>query len=238
MPKHNNPVPDAHFHKQWQRRVKTWFDQAPKAAKRKARRVEKAKKRFPRPAAGPLRPIVQCPSFRYNTRARLGRGFSLEELGAAKLNRHYARTIGIAVDHRRRNRSEEAFERNVSRLNEYKSKLVLYPLRAAKPRKGEATLEAWKSVKQVAGPVLGHVPFKASTDFESRPITEEEKAFRAFRTLRKARKEALLAVKIARNKEKKEAARAVKKDKAPKKAPAKKPAAGGAAKKPAPAKKS
>lgn len=27
MVKHNNVVPNGHFHKKWQRRVRTWFDQ-------------------------------------------------------------------------------------------------------------------------------------------------------------------------------------------------------------------
>lgn len=35
---------------------------------------------FPRPAAGVLKPIVQCNSIKYNTKQRLGRGFTLEEL--------------------------------------------------------------------------------------------------------------------------------------------------------------
>ncbi len=52
------------------------------------------------------------------------------ELKAAGLSAPYARSIGIAVDHRRKNHSEESLQRNVKRLNEYKSKLVLYPLKA------------------------------------------------------------------------------------------------------------
>lgn len=27
MVKHNNVIPNGHFHKDWQRRIKTWFDQ-------------------------------------------------------------------------------------------------------------------------------------------------------------------------------------------------------------------
>jgi hypothetical protein len=27
MVKHNNVIPNAHFHKEWKNRVKTWFDQ-------------------------------------------------------------------------------------------------------------------------------------------------------------------------------------------------------------------
>lgn len=35
---------------------------------------------FPRPAAGPLRPVVQAMTIKYNTKTRFGRGFTLEEL--------------------------------------------------------------------------------------------------------------------------------------------------------------
>eukprot|EP00755_Sulcionema_specki_P000256 Sspe_Gene.3062::Locus_1011_Transcript_69_72_Confidence_0.016_Length_1437::g.3062::m.3062/K02873/RP-L13e, RPL13; large subunit ribosomal protein L13e len=41
-------------------------------------------------------------------KARQGRGFTLDELKAAGLNAKYARTVGIAVDHRRKSHSEEA----------------------------------------------------------------------------------------------------------------------------------
>ena len=80
MGKGNNMIPNGHFHKDWDTRVKTWFNQPAKKLKRKARRVEKAKRIFPRPAAGPIRPVVRCPTFRYNIRVRAGRGFTLEEL--------------------------------------------------------------------------------------------------------------------------------------------------------------
>ena len=35
---------------------------------------------FPRPTAGPLRPIVHGQTLKYNMKVRAGRGFSLEEL--------------------------------------------------------------------------------------------------------------------------------------------------------------
>ena len=47
----------------------------------------------------------------------------------AGIKPQYARTIGIAVDKRRRNRSQEGLSRNVSRLKKYMSSLVLFPLR-------------------------------------------------------------------------------------------------------------
>jgi hypothetical protein len=43
-------------------------------------RQKKAVKIFPRPTAGPLRPIVQCQTLKYNMKSRAGRGFTLEEL--------------------------------------------------------------------------------------------------------------------------------------------------------------
>jgi hypothetical protein len=45
-----------------------------------AARAEKAKALFPRPAAGPLRPVVRGQTIKYNSKQKLGRGFSLEEL--------------------------------------------------------------------------------------------------------------------------------------------------------------
>ena len=51
----------------------------------------------------------------------------MEELEAAGLKYRYAMSIGIAVDKRRRNKSEESMTVNVTRLNEYKSKVVLLP---------------------------------------------------------------------------------------------------------------
>jgi len=71
-----------------------------------------------RPANGALRPLVQCPMVRYNSRRRLGRGSTLKEIKEADMPQKLARTVGVAVDHRRRNRSVEGFQRNVQRLRE------------------------------------------------------------------------------------------------------------------------
>ena len=78
--KHNNQLPNAHFKKDWDRRVKTWFDQAGQKRRRRLLRKEKAAAIAPRPAAGLLRPIVRCPTNKYNMKTRLGRGFTLKEL--------------------------------------------------------------------------------------------------------------------------------------------------------------
>ena len=78
--KHNNQLPNAHFHKHWQRRVKTWFDQPGKKVARRQARLAKAQRIAPRPVDGLLRPAVRCQTVRYNTKVRAGRGFTLDEL--------------------------------------------------------------------------------------------------------------------------------------------------------------
>lgn len=76
----NRVIPNAHFKKHWQRYVKTWFNQPAKKKKRRVKRLKKAARLAPRPGKGPLRPIVHCPTRRYNMRVRAGKGFTLEEL--------------------------------------------------------------------------------------------------------------------------------------------------------------
>lgn len=83
-PKRNNIVPNGHFHKDWQRMVKTWFNQPMRKKRRSNARAKKAAAIAPRPVAGLLRPVVRCPTFKYNTKVRLGRGFTLEELKVCK----------------------------------------------------------------------------------------------------------------------------------------------------------
>lgn len=43
-------------------------------------RQKKAVAVFPRPTAGPLRPVVHSQTLKYNAKIRAGRGFTLEEL--------------------------------------------------------------------------------------------------------------------------------------------------------------
>ncbi|VDM73045.1 unnamed protein product [Strongylus vulgaris] len=61
-----------------------------------------------------IRSVVRCPTQRFNRKVRLGRGFTLEELKAVGIGKREARTIGIAVDYRRTNRSLEGLK--VSKL--------------------------------------------------------------------------------------------------------------------------
>ena len=190
MVKHNNIVPNVHLHKDWKNRVKTWFNQPGRKQTRRRNRAEKAAAIFPRPLQK-LRPIVQCPTVRYNAKSRLGRGFTLAELKAAALTPTYAQTVGIRVDYRRVNRSEESLARNVARLNEYKNKLVLFPRNAKKPKATDASAEDLAKATQQRGTLL---PIKAPrARSEKRAITAEEKKKSAFQTLRVARSNRRLA---------------------------------------------
>merc|ERR550514_1504980 len=107
--------------------IKPWHSQAARKKRRANTRKVKAAKIAPRPAAGFLRPVVHPPTQRYNMKLRLGRGFTIEELKEAKIPKKVAKTIGIAVDHRRRNRCQESLQANVDRLKLYKSKLLIFP---------------------------------------------------------------------------------------------------------------
>ena len=77
--KHNNQLPNGHFHKDWQSRVKTWFDQPGRKKRRRIARTKKAVRIAPRPVEL-LRPAIKCPTIKYNTKLRTGRGFTLDEL--------------------------------------------------------------------------------------------------------------------------------------------------------------
>ena len=122
---------------------------------------------------------------------RYGRGFTLAELKGAKLTAAWARTVGISVDHRRTSTSEEMLQMNVARLNTYKSKLIVFPRRENKPKKGEindATAEQLKSAAaahQVTGITMPIV--KKVNEVEFAAITEADKKKKVYHTLRTIR---------------------------------------------------
>merc|ERR1712234_14890 len=138
----------------------------------------------PRPTSN-LRPVVACPTLKYNIKQRAGRGFTLEEVKAAGLSKSQARTIGIAVDHRRRNKSIESLQLNSQRLKEYQSKLILFPLNAKKPKKGDATPEEITKATQLAGKLMPVKP--AVKRLRAQAITDDMKNFKAFQAIRQAR---------------------------------------------------
>merc|ERR550532_289854 len=145
--KHNQQLCNAHFRKDWKKHIQTWFDQPANKQRRRNNRIAKAKKVAPRPV-NLLRPAVRCPTVKYNMRVRAGRGFTLAELKKAKISVKFARGLGVAVDRRRTNRSEESFQANVQRLKLYKSKLVVFPRKTTRKR-GDSSAEKCADAVQV-----------------------------------------------------------------------------------------
>ncbi|PWY99448.1 putative ribosomal protein L13B [Testicularia cyperi] len=181
--KHNNVLHNNHFRKDWQRRVKVWFDQPGAKKRRRTAREAKAAKLGLRPVQ-PLRPAVRCPTLRYNTKIRSGKGFTHEEVKAAGLGKKYARSVGIPVDHRRRNKSEESLKLNVERIKAYQARLVVIPAKTKKNKDKKVDLSGVTAARQVQS----LLPLPASFEAEQpRAITEDEKSFAAFETLRVTR---------------------------------------------------
>lgn len=183
--RHNNVLPANHFRKDWQRRVKTWFNQPGRKLRRRNARQAKAALLGVRPLK-PLRPAVRAPTVRYNTKLREGRGFTLAELKEAGISRKAARGVGIVVDHRRRNLSAEGKALNVERLKAYKARLVVFPRNAKKPSKADSTGD-----DLTAATTRAALPLPSGSTHEApRKITAEEREFKAYRALREARSEA------------------------------------------------
>ncbi|KAI0304816.1 ribosomal protein L13e [Russula brevipes] len=181
----NNALHANHFRKDWQRHVKTWFDQPGRKLRRRNARKAKASALGVRPLTL-LRPAVRGQTVRYNAKIREGRGFSLGELKEAGVSRKTALGLGIVVDHRRRNLSVEGKTINVERLKAYKERLVVFPRKARKPKKGDSSPDDLK-----APTTRLTLPLPASSvPEEPRKITQEERQFNAYKTLRNNRAEA------------------------------------------------
>ncbi|KAJ2453655.1 60S ribosomal protein L13 [Coemansia sp. RSA 2336] len=182
MQMQNKQLPNVHLRKEWDLRVRTWFNQPGRKLRRRNARVAKAAKIAPRPLEL-LRPAVHCPTVKYNRKTRVGRGFTLDELKAAGISAKYAATIGIAVDYRRKNRSEESLAVNTQRIKDYLAQLIVLPTQA-KQRTAEQK-QAYQAAVQVPGQV---VPLPAAATAEApRTVTAEEKQTQAYVTLRMAR---------------------------------------------------
>lgn len=126
---------------------------------------------------------------------------------AAGIPRLLAPTIGIAVDGRRQNLSEESLAANVARLKAYKERLILFPRKSNKVKKGDNPTDLSK-VKTAAtlaevSPIVHTAT--ALTEIKKSDIPKPIEGG-AFRKLRIARSDArLVGVRDKRAKEKAEA---------------------------------
>uniref|UniRef100_A0A4W2I124 Large ribosomal subunit protein eL13 n=1 Tax=Bos indicus x Bos taurus TaxID=30522 RepID=A0A4W2I124_BOBOX len=171
VPSRNGMILKPHFHKDWQRRLATWFNQP--AGKIHRRKTQQAKARCiaPRPTSSPLRPVVRCPTFRYHTKV-------------AGIHKKVARTIGISVDPRRWNKCTESLQANMQRLKEYRSKLILFPRKPSASKKGDSSAEELKLATHLTGPVM---PIRKVYKKEKARVITEEENFKTFASLRMAR---------------------------------------------------
>ncbi|CAD6506370.1 BgTH12-07296 [Blumeria graminis f. sp. triticale] len=190
--KHNQQIPHNHFRKDWQRRVRVHFDQPGRKLRRRNARQAKAAVVAPRPI-DKLRPIVRCPTIKYNRRVRAGRGFSIAELKEAGIPRKLAPTIGISVDPRRQNLSQESLAINVERLKTYQSRMILFPRKTSKPKKGDASQEEINSAKNTVSNLRTSIPITTVSGGVSeikKSEMPEPVEGGAYRKLRDARSEA------------------------------------------------
>lgn len=115
----------------------------------------------------------------------------MAELKGAGLTAKYARTVGIAVDTRRTNKSMESLNLNIARLNEYKNSLVVFPKRRGAVKSGDSGKDATKEATQFVGAVL---PLeKKDEGIVMEEVTDEMKATKAYTTMRLAKKETKVA---------------------------------------------
>lgn len=110
-------------------------------------------------------------------------------MAKAKIAPQFAKTVGIAVDTRRFDTSEEAMQLNVQRLETYKSKLILFPRRADKPKKGDihdSTADKLKSAEAGKQNTGKHVLAKPKTKVRQTPlkITKEMRDVKIFKKIR------------------------------------------------------
>ena len=135
----------------------------------------------------------------------------------AGIPRKLAPTVGIAVDTRRQNLSEESLKANVERLKAYKGRLILFPRKSKSPKAGEASAQDAKSAKEAGhGP---HVqlsnkafPISNAVQIQEGKVSDFPSEKAAFRKLREARSEArLVGKREKRAKAKEEEAAASKK---------------------------
>lgn len=113
---------------------------------------------------------------------------------AAGIPRKLAPTIGISVDPRRKNLSEEGLAANVERLQSYHSRLILFP-RGKTAKKGDASAEDVKAAKE-GGAYAKHsnaaLPIDNTVTIKEGKLADYPSEEKAYRKLRDARSEARL----------------------------------------------
>ena len=191
MVRHNNMLHNVHLKFDWQNKVKTWYNQPGRKHRRRVLRNKKAKLTEPNPTHK-LRPVVRGQTNKYNTKIKLGRGFTVKELKEGGIRGlSYARSLGIAIDLRRKDTSKETLDLNAGRIKEYLARMILYPRKADKPEKkpqvAEATADKLKSAEaKIQNTVKGVIELpKKEIGYTFVHITDEMKKVNAYEIQRK-----------------------------------------------------
>ena len=108
-----------------------------------------------------------------------------------------APTIGISVDPRRQNLSEESLAANVERLKAYKARLVLVPRKTKSPKEGEASVEEMKEHHErdhegKVKTVNEHFPIRRKAIIAEGKLADYPGEENAYKKLRIARRDARL----------------------------------------------
>ena len=195
MVRHNNMLHNVHLKFHWADKVKTWFNQPGRKSRRRRLRLKKATLSAPNPTHK-LRPIVRGQTNKYNTKIKLGRGFTEKELKEAGIRGlSYARSLGIAIDLRRKDTSKETLDLNAGRIKEYISRMILYPRKENKPEKKpivpEATADKIKSAEaNVQNTLKGVIELpQKEVGYSFAPITDDMKKKNVYQIQRKEIKE-------------------------------------------------
>ena len=96
----------------------------------------------------------------------------------AKISKKEAKGLGIAVDHRRRNKCNESLQLNANRLKKYQARLVVFPR-----KKGVEWTEAMTSAVANRTPNVLEISANVKED-KPRAVTSEEKEFSAYGKIR------------------------------------------------------
>lgn len=120
--------------------------------------------------------------------------YQAQEAGIA---RKLAPTIGISVDPRRQNLSEESLKANVERLKAFQARLILFPRKIKSPKKGDASAEDIKAAKEaaLAGKVVSvneNIAAQNKVVIEEGKLSDFPSEEKAYRKLRDSRSEARL----------------------------------------------
>lgn len=106
-----------------------------------------------------------------------------------------APTVGISVDFRRQNLSEESLVANVARLKAYKERLIVFPRKGAKhPKAGDSKDIDLSNIETVStvGAILPIIPVAGGISEIKKSDLPKPIEGGAFAKLRKARSEARL----------------------------------------------